>query len=160
MSGVVLRTGRLLASGKRFALATHSWVSWVSWVSWPGTIHAQRLRAFPVNSPRLPCAAKMAAFPVSGGVTCGRNKLRPSRAAISVAQERAPPSQRRIDGALRATRHTGTGSIFGSLGDLGSRPQVQKRLPLLAGIGNRPFFVQKSVKVLGTFEIQPRLDIK
>ena len=37
------------------------------------------------------CAAKMAAFPVSGGVLCGRNKLRPSRAAISVAQERDPP---------------------------------------------------------------------
>ena len=32
VSGVVLRTGQLLASGKRFALATHSWVSWVSWV--------------------------------------------------------------------------------------------------------------------------------
>ena len=44
-----LRNSRLQVSCESFAQATHSWVSWVSWVSWPGTIHAQRLRAFPVN---------------------------------------------------------------------------------------------------------------
>ena len=62
---------------------------------------AQRSRAFP-------CAAKMAAFPVSGGGQCGRNKLRPSRvsdekAALGVPQtfplrlaaEDAPPGWRR-----------------------------------------------------------------
>ena len=93
---------------KRFALATPSWVSWVSWVSWPGTIHAQRLRAFPVNcqaphtrrqdggvpsqAPRTPltgtAAFQAAAFPATdpdftirrhaGGSIC----LRPGQRAV------------------------------------------------------------------------------
>ena len=61
-SGVVLRSSQLSASGKRFALATHSWLSWVSWVSWPGASNAQRLRAFPATGPRL-CHAAVAGRP-------------------------------------------------------------------------------------------------
>ena len=59
-----------------------SWESWVSWVSWPR--HWSREAAKCLSGHWLAafsCAAKMAAFPVSGCVPCGRNKLRPSRSA-------------------------------------------------------------------------------
>ena len=48
-----------LASGKREAPATRSWVSWVSCVSWQGASHAQRASRLPSEFPpaRMPLAS-------------------------------------------------------------------------------------------------------